>query len=365
MKEIKAAFAFLLAGSLGPACSGSGLTSQGQGGQSGSDAVGGTLASGGSGAGGAVAGGGGGVQNSGGRAAGGVIGSGGRVSAGGAAGANAGGGSVSLGGRGGSNAGGSASGGSSGTGGTTCPLIACPAIACLYGEVPNPDPCGCPICAPRDAGVPGDAAPDACLALPCVYPVCPDGYQVTTPPCGCPTCVPVDAGQPDSIMCQTIVCPAMKCAYGSVPSADPCGCPTCAPPPDAGAETGRPACVGLDECTCSATAGCSLIAEPCYCPFPQCGSGACFCGGGRYIGCAPVDLASCDSAKARVSALCPQLGGPTFDNLCAGTDSNCITKCLNDVTSCGDVSCSFCEGCDCATDPFLTCMGKCTTAATQ
>jgi hypothetical protein len=347
MKEIKGAFAFLLAGSLGLACSGSGLTSQGQGGQGGSDAVGGTLGSGGSGG-----------------AAGSNAG-GGSVSFGGRGGSNAGGGSVSFGGRGGSNAGGSASGGSSGTGGTTCPPIACPAIACLYGEVPNPDPCGCPICAPRDAGVPGDAAPDACLALPCVYPVCSVGHQVMTPPCGCPTCVPVDAGQPDLNVCPPIVCPAMKCAYGIVPSTDPCGCPTCAPSQDAGTETGRPACVGLDECTCASTSGCSVIAEPCYCQFPQCGSGACFCGGGRYIGCAPVDLASCDSAKARVSALCPQLSGPTFDNLCAGTDTNCITKCLNDVTSCGDVSCSFCEGCDCATDPYLTCVGKCTTAATQ
>ncbi|MGA7743795.1 MAG: hypothetical protein WBP56_20000 [Polyangia bacterium] len=58
-----------------------------------------------------------------------------------------------------------AGGGPGGTGG--CPLIACPAIACLGGTQPNPDPCGCPICGPSpDAGVAKDASPPtACPML--------------------------------------------------------------------------------------------------------------------------------------------------------------------------------------------------------
>ena len=67
-----------------------------------------------------------------------------------------------------------------GTGGTSgCPLIACPAIGCLYGYVPNPEPCGCPTCAPPpDAGVAKDAGGQdgrLCLALPCFMPICPGG----------------------------------------------------------------------------------------------------------------------------------------------------------------------------------------------
>jgi hypothetical protein len=373
MKTISGAFAFLLAGWLGLACGATGLTSEGQGGQGGSGALGGAVGSGGAGAGGAGGSiGTGGNLNLGGKAAGGVSGGGGRVSPGGAG----------------------------GTGGTTClPMGACPAIACLYGEMPNPDPCGCPICVPPDAGVcppscpavkcapdsvpgadscgcpicllpdagaGGDAAPDACIALPCPPPEpCQPGYQLVEVLCRCPTCMPLDGGQPDGLIVCPPTCPAVKCASGSVLGTDVCGCPTCDPVPDAGSETGQPACVGLDECACADTAGCSVLAGPCYCPFPKCGSGACFCGGGPYLGCAPLELASCDSAKARIAALCPEIKGATFDSLCAQPDPECITECLNEVTSCGDVFCTFCDECDCATDRFSTCVGRCKTALTQ
>ena len=45
--------------------------------------------------------------------------------------------------------------------------IACPAIACVGGTHPNPDPCGCPLCGPApDAGVAKDAGPPtACPML--------------------------------------------------------------------------------------------------------------------------------------------------------------------------------------------------------
>lgn len=259
------------------------------------------------------------------------------------------GGSV-IGGKGGTNAG--------GTGGIICPPVACPAIGCPYGELPNPDRCGCPICAPPpDAGV-KDAAADACVIPPCVPIVCNARELMVTPPCGCPTCVPVDAGTSDAIICPPVACPAIRCAYGIAPNPDPCGCPTCAPPPDAGTDSGKLACVELDECTCLNTKGCSPIAETCYCP-TQCTSAVCSCGGGRFLGCAPQALGTCAAARDRVAALCPALKGAVFDGLCKRTDSLCVTKCLNAVASCGDIACSMCEGCDCAGDAFSRCQAEC------
>jgi hypothetical protein len=78
-----------------------------------------------------------------------------------------------------------------------------------------------------------------------------------------------------------------------------------------------------------------------------------------------VQLGTCAAAKARVAGLCPDISGATFDDLCQQSDAGCITKCLNDVTSCGDVRCSFCEICDCAGDAFATCRSKCRSALAQ
>jgi hypothetical protein len=240
-----------------------------------------------------------------------------------------GGGSATI-GSGGSNAGGSATGGQGGSGGTGCPPVACPALACLSGTIPNPDPCVCPSCASPDAAV-KDATADACLALPCAYPLCKPGETIVTPTCGCPTCVPVDAGQPDVA-------------------------------PDAGTDTSKLDCLGLDACACLATNGCSSLSEACYCPYPACGAGgACFCGGGQFIACAPASLTTCAAAKARVSTLCPELKGVTFDGLCQQSASVCITKCLNEVTVCADIACTTCDTCRCAEDPFSACLAACTT----
>ena len=378
MNKVKGALVFALVASLGLGCGGKGLKSSGAGGtaaggQSGTSSSDGAFGSGGSGTGGVAAGGAGGfLQGSGGSVSGGTIGTGGSPSSGGRSGSNAGGsaggerggsnaGGTVTGGKGGSNTGGSA-GGTSGAGGTMCALVACPAIGCLYGELPNPDPCGCPICASPDAGTVKDAATDTCVHPPCAsYPVCGVGYEVVTPACGCPTCVPVDAGQSDAIVCPPIGCPTVACANGT--TRDLCGCFICVE--DAGTDAAKLACIGLDECTCGKTSGCASIAEACYCPYPQCGNdGACICGGGQFIGCAPANLATCTAAKARVATLCPQLKGATFTGLCQQTDSACVTKCLNDATSCTDVFCSFCEGCDCASDAFMACRAKCTAALT-
>jgi hypothetical protein len=246
--------------------------------------------------------------------------------------------------------------------GRICPAT-CPDARCAYGTIF--DSCGCPNCVPPDAAA-QDATADACLALPCVYPLCPAGYAVTTHACGCPTCEQVDAGRPDGFVCPPIACPDLACAGGMAPNpSDPCGCPVCARP-DASADSGKLACTGLDECSCALANGCGVISEKCYCPYPKCGNdGACFCGGGKFVGCAPVQLTTCVAAKARIAAMCPTLSGRTFDTVCDGADSLCATKCLNDATVCSDVRCSFCDACDCAGDPFGACLAKCKAALTQ
>jgi hypothetical protein len=261
--------------------------------------------------------------------------------------------------------------------------------------------------APMDASVVLDAAPDACRTVAScdLLPSCPTGQTLLSQPCACPICVAVDAGQPDTGLCPP-TCPVVKCAYGSVrdpvcgcsiciepdagvgkdatpiedaspdaclalPCANPlcpagtrtvthpCACPTCEPV-DAGVDAEKMACVGLDECACLRTKGCVAVAESCYCPYPQCDpSGACFCGGGKYLSCAPEQLEECTAAKDRVAKLCPNLSGPSFDGLCKGTDNACVTKCLKEVNACSDISCSMCEACDCASDAFMRCRSTC------
>ena len=173
------------------------------------------------------------------------------------------------------------------------------------------------------------------------------------------------AGGPDAVACPPKACPAIACPTGMLPNPDPCGCPICAPA-DAGSETSKLACVGLDECTCRATKGCGPIAQSCYCPFPQCDpSNACVCGGGKFVGCAPVALLTCAAARDRVAALCPQLSQTSFHYECEIHEqvaSECITKCLNEVGSCGDIDCSFCDACDCEGDVYYACLGKCQNA---
>lgn len=331
----------------------------------------------------------------------------------GSSGAAAGGGSSSVAGTsmstGGAGQGGSSFGssvGGGGSSGTTCPYPSGTCLFCPGGYLPERDPCVCPQCAPVDGGVVKDAAPDVCLVPTCdLLPSCPAGQTRMSRPCACPVCVPDDAGQPDAPRCPP-TCPMVKCAYGSV--RDPvCGCPTCidpdagvgkdaapskdvAPdvclqppclpvlcpagtravehacacptcePVDAGADAEKSSCAGFDECRCFLANGCSVIAESCYCPYPKCSQGgACVCGGGKFVGCAPVGLGTCAAAKARVAGLCPTLPGPFLDGLCTGTDSACVTKCLNEVTSCDDLSCSSCEACRCAADAFMRCRDAC------
>jgi hypothetical protein len=383
-----------VAGLLGLACSDrSGLNSGrgtggagggAKGGQTGGSS-GGTIATGGvsAGSGGAIASGGVQVYSGGAIASGGVqVYSGGAIASGGvqvySGGAIASGG-VRAGGTGGDGA------GTVGTSGCPQPPHSCP-NRCPGGwpwtTTPSPDPCDCPIqiCGPPpDAGVAKDSSgpdtPPGCPPIACPALACPGGYLPNPDPCGCPICGPpysVDAGTArdgrkiDGPPPCRIACPALACPGGYLPNPDPCTCPVCAPTSDAavakdvGGETSPASCTGLDECACFTTTGCTPIAEPCWCPFPQCNSsGACICGGGRFFACAPQAIATCAGAKARVAALCPTLKGPTFDGLCTRPAPACVTKCLAEVSSCSDVFCSFCETCDCAGDQFSNCYAQC------
>lgn len=378
MTKIQAALVFSLAGVFVVACGDSGLDTRSlpDGSHGGGLGAGGVLGTGGSA----------------------IAGSGGQQSAGGSAGTT-----PSTGGHAGANAGGSMSGGTSGAGGTICQPVMCPMIACLNGSRPSPDPCGCPICNAYDAGA--DSSVDAeCQHLPCPLIKCQSGYQLSAPACGCPTCVPADAGAPDTTVCAPRACPAIACVEGTVPNPDPCGCPicathdagvsdtavcsvlcpnlvcssgivpspepcgcpTCAPTTDGGPDGSKLACVGLDECACHAATGCAPIADACYCPYPQCSSaGACVCGGGKFIGCAPSGLTTCTDAKARVASLCPQIGGSIWDAVCNQSDSGCIAACLNQVSACSDIACAMCEACDCASDSFTRCVATCKSALTS
>jgi len=129
-----------------------------------------------------------------------------------------------------------------------------------------------------------------------------------------------------------------------------------------GIDAQPPSCVGLDECACAANSACAPIAEPCYCP-NACDPGiSCFCGGGRFIGCAPAGLSGCAAAAARVAPFCPN---PTaVPSLCGRDSPECATKCLNEATSCVDVSCSICAGCFCAEDAFSVCYDACVKSLT-
>jgi len=127
---------------------------------------------------------------------------------------------------GGATAGGAGGSSSASGGAISCPPIACPALGCVGGFVPNPDPCGCPLCGPNpDAGVTKDAG-RICPPINCPAILCVTGLQPSPDPCGCPTC---------PTTCPPIQCPMLACASGDlVNPGDPCGCPICAPTADGG-----------------------------------------------------------------------------------------------------------------------------------
>jgi hypothetical protein len=129
--------------------------------------------------------------------------------------------------------------------GVLCGPIACPMLACVNGYLPSSEPCGCPTCAPPDAGVAKDAgradAQPICPPLVCSTPGDCVGFVPNPDPCLCPLCVfpdagvAKDAGRADTPpICPPIACPAIACVGGTHANPDPCGCPLCGLAPDGG-----------------------------------------------------------------------------------------------------------------------------------
>ena len=234
--------------------------------------------------------------------------------------------------------------GAGGTGGTSgCPFVACPAIGCLYGYLPNPEPCVCPTCAPPpDAGVAKDADGQdgrVCLALPCFMPICPGGLLSNPDPCGCPICAPdggtpTDAGKKDAPkICPLINCPMLACVGGYLPNPDPCGCPICGPTPDAGVakDAGRtdapPICLPVACPAIACVGGMRPNPDPCGCPL-----------------CGPADAGvakdatpptACPTLEGLNSTDAAQIGYSAKRMLLECTGSGITETCVaNDATAC-------------------------------
>lgn len=156
-------------------------------------------------------------------------------------------------------------------------------------------------------------------------------------------------------------------------------------PPDGGGPQG---CIGVSECACfGQRAACTLIAEPCHCPYPQCGGGLCACGGGKYLGCAPMASGcpssvacrpagrhtpqdakgcvscayqeTCEQAFAQMTETCSDKKGLLSAFSCARNPS-CVTACINALARCEDIGCGLCAQCGCGrVGAFEQCVFKC------
>jgi hypothetical protein len=252
--------------------------------------------------------------------------------------------------------GGVVAGGPSGTGG--CPLLYCPAIACPGGNQPTPQPCGCPICGPNPAGAAGGGAGGAigtggttptggttgtggCPLIACPAIACLGDYQPNPDPCGCPICATdggtaTDGGKKDAAsICPPINCPMLDCVGGTHPSPDPCGCPLCGPAPDAGVakDAGRadtkPICLPVACPAIACVGGTHPNPDPCGCPLcgPTPDAGVAKDAGPPTACPMLASLNSTDATQVNYSAAralvqCTDTGG---------TSSVCVS---NDITTC-------------------------------
>jgi hypothetical protein len=167
--------------------------------------------------------------------------------AGGGSGGAVGSGGLLADGTGGSQAG---SGGISGTGGCIPPP--CALLTCPYGYVPSTSPCGCGQCAPPPSagggaqglggavssggapglgGAVGFGGTGGCSTVACPMLACVSGYQPSADPCGCPTCAPSDAGVAKDAggapSCATVVCPSIPTSCKKIVQDPSACCPTC------------------------------------------------------------------------------------------------------------------------------------------
>jgi hypothetical protein len=127
--------------------------------------------------------------------------------------------------------------------------VMCPMLACVGGYLPNPEPCGCPVCAPNsDAGV---ASPDAGLACcpigfvlyGCQEPGGGAGFACHNPALGCASSLTCGQGCDPQVSGRCKCVQTGACILGYHP--DPILC-QCVPDQDAGAVPpvdAQPACV--------------------------------------------------------------------------------------------------------------------------
>jgi hypothetical protein len=261
-----------------------------------------------------------------------------------------------------------------------CLPTACPALGCVAGFQPNPDPCGCPICPPNpDAGATRDGPVCSGPVPPCAPPpnTCPAGYEFNSPPCGCAGCIPVDggtatdAGKKDAPICPLINCPALLCVTGLLPSPEPCGCPRCPPNPDAGVaspDAGLACCpIGFSLYDCKEPNGGAGLA--CHNPALGCASSL-TCG----QGCDPQVSGRCvpdqdAGAKPLVDAACVDnilcIKGDHFDStLCKCVPNTSTTNCskASDCTGGLPALCEICANGSAGCAHFTCVAGQCQVA---
>ena len=150
-----------------------------------------------------------------------------------------------------------------------------------------------------------------------------------------------------------------------------------------------PSCIGLDECSCWRRKDCQVVADSCWCPHDSCApNGACACGGGKFLGCAPVASAcppivkcrpagrpagpdgkgcyrcdhaqACDLAFKRLKEGCRISDGLLSAFTCARDYPECLAACANKATRCDEIGCGLCAACGCAKfGAFEKCVYDC------
>lgn len=152
------------------------------------------------------------------------------------------------------------------------------------------------------------------------------------------------------------------------------------------ADGGANPCAPKSACDCIHARGCAVVESGCFCPYPMCGMGNCFCSGGFFYGCAPVSAncpkvdcgpagqgvgpdargcfdcgppPTCEAARANLRRQCG-FSESYIAGLRCDKNPACVLQCTRLLKRCEDVGCAFCETCDCAghTD-FSKCVFAC------
>jgi hypothetical protein len=181
------------------------------------------------------------------------------------------------------------------------------------------------------------------------------------------------------------------CNTTGLPTNNPAPSPDLARAPEADLGQSSPvptSCNAREKCSCGLDSSCTVVVQPCWCGPDECGNGACVCGGGAYVGCAPAGCpsvltcplaqlpttpdadgcyrcrpsapTSCEAAKSHLAATCG-FGNAYLAGLSCQSNTACITRCLNEVQRCEDVGCDWCTVCDCgrSDSPLSRCVHDC------